>query len=130
MDGNLRQLLTQHLTCEITTTGRASGAPRRIEIWYFVIDDRVYLTGTPGRRDWYANLLATPQIIFHVTHGARLDLPARAVPITEPGERRRIMGEIMRRNHWFATQSYDLDAWVAGSPLVAVDFVAAGDGDS
>jgi hypothetical protein len=46
--------------------GRLSGQPRRIEIWYFMIAGRVYLTGTPGRRDWYANLLANPRLIFHI----------------------------------------------------------------
>jgi F420H(2)-dependent quinone reductase len=118
----LLKALMSGLTCDITTTGRTSGLPRRIEIWYFVIDGRVYLTGTPGRRDWYANLLVNPRFIFHLKHGAHADLPACAVPITEPSERRRIMGEVLRRNAWFAAQSYDLDACVAGSPLVTVEF--------
>jgi deazaflavin-dependent oxidoreductase (nitroreductase family) len=122
MDETIRAALAGGLTCDITTIGRTSGLPRRIEIWYFVIDGRVYLTGTPGRRDWYANLLAQPQLTFHVKQGARADLPARAVPIAEPAERRRIMETVLRYNSWFATQSFDLDAWVAGSPLVAVEF--------
>jgi hypothetical protein len=46
----------------------------------------------------------------------------RAIPITDPDERRRIIGEVMRSNSWFRSQSYDLDAWVASSPLVAVEF--------
>jgi hypothetical protein len=119
---DLLKALTSGLTCDITTTGRTSGSPRRIEIWYFVINDRVYLTGTPGRRDWYASLLVNPRFIFHVKHGAHADLPARAVPITEPSKPRRIMGEVLRRNAWFAAQPYDLAAWVAGSPLVTVEF--------
>jgi F420H(2)-dependent quinone reductase len=118
----LLKALMSGLTCDITTTGRTSGLPRRIEIWYFVIDARVYLTGTPGRQDWYANLLENPRLIFHVKHGAQADLPARAVPIAEPSERRRIMGEVLRRNAWFAAQPYDLAAWIVGSPLVKVEF--------
>ena len=122
MDDTIRRALASGLTCDITTIGRASGLPRRIEIWYFTVDGRVYITGTPGRRDWYANVLADPRFTFHVKHGARADLAARAVPIVEPAERRRIMGAVMRNNEWFATQSYDLDEWVAGSPLIAVEF--------
>jgi hypothetical protein len=63
-----------------------------------------------------------PRFIFHVKEGSRVDLIAHAVPIVDPAERRRIMGEVLRRNRWFAAQSYDLEAWVAGSPLVAVEF--------
>ncbi len=117
----LARALAGGLTCDITTTGRSSGRPRRIEIWYFVVDGTVYLSGTPGPRDWYANLLADPRLTFHVKEGATADLPALAVPITDPAERRRVMGAVMRANSWFAAEPYSLDDWVAGSPLVALE---------
>ena len=122
MDETIRQALARGLTCDITTTGRTSGKPRRIEIWYFMVDGRVYITGTPGARDWLANLLAEPHMVFHVKEGAQADLPGRATPITDPADRRRILGAVMRGNSWFRAQSYDLDAWVADSPLVQVEF--------
>jgi deazaflavin-dependent oxidoreductase (nitroreductase family) len=122
LDDTIRRALASGLTCDITTTGRVSGQLRRIEIWYFVVGERVYLTGTPGPRDWYANLLAQPRFVFHVKEGAHADLPARALLITDAEERRRIMGAVMRSNSWFRSQSYDLDAWVASSPLVEVQF--------
>ena len=122
MDDSIRRALAGGLTCDITTTGRVSGKPRRIEIWYFVVGERIYITGTPGPRDWYANLLAQPRLVFHMKDGAHADLPARAVPITDPDERRRIIGEVMRGNSWFRSQSFDLDTWVTSSPLVEVEF--------
>jgi len=122
MNDRIKRALASGLTCDITTIGRASGRPRRIEIWYFVVDDRVYITGTPGPRDWYANMLAEPRFVFHVKQDAHADLPARAIPITDQEERRRIMGAVMRSNAWFRSQRFDLDAWVASSPLVAVEF--------
>src|SRR5689334_12487745 len=122
MDETIKRALAHGLTCDITTTGRTSGNPRRIEIWYFVTDGRVYITGTPGPRDWYANLLAEPRMVLHVKEGAQPDLPARATPIADPAERRRILAAVMRSNSWFRAQSYDLEAWVAGSPLVAIEF--------
>jgi deazaflavin-dependent oxidoreductase (nitroreductase family) len=122
MDESIRRALAHGLTCDITTTGRTSGKPRRIEIWYFLLAGRVYITGTPGPRDWYANLLAQPRLVFHIKEGAQADLPARAILITDPGERRRILADVMRSNSWFRAQSYDLDAWVAESPLVAIEF--------
>jgi deazaflavin-dependent oxidoreductase (nitroreductase family) len=122
MNDDIKRALAGGLTCDITTTGRTSGKSRRIEIWYIMLDGRVYITGTPGPRDWYANLLAQPRLVFHVKEGARADLLARALPITDPIERRRVMGEVMRHNDWFRSQSFDLDAWVASSPLVEVEF--------
>jgi deazaflavin-dependent oxidoreductase (nitroreductase family) len=122
MDDSVKRALAHGLTCDITTSGRTSGRARRIEIWYFVVDDRVYITGTPGPRDWYANLLAQPRFVFHVKEGARADLPAHAIPIVDPDERRRIISAVMRSNSWFRAQNFDLDAWVASSPLVAVKF--------
>jgi deazaflavin-dependent oxidoreductase (nitroreductase family) len=122
MDDHIKHALARGLTCDITTTGRTSGKPRRIEIWYFMVDGRVYITGTPGPRDWLANLLAEPRMVFHIKEGAQADLPARATPITDAAERRRLLGAVMRGNSWFRAQSYDLDAWVAGSPLVEVEF--------
>ena len=122
MDDSIKRALANGLTCDITTTGRVSGKPRRIEIWYFMLDEQVYITGTPGPRDWYANLRAQPRFMFHMKEGAQADLPARAVPIADLAERRRIMGGVMRGNAWFRSQDYDLDEWVASSPLVAVEF--------
>jgi deazaflavin-dependent oxidoreductase (nitroreductase family) len=122
MDEATWRAIERGLTCDITTTGRRSGAARRIEIWYFTVDGRVFITGTPGPRDWYANLVAEPRFAFHVKEGARADLPATARPVTDPEERRRVMGAVMRGNSWFRSQRFDLEAWVAGSPLVEVIF--------
>ena len=122
MDETVKRAIETGLTCDITTIGRTSGQPRRIEIWYFVIDERVYITGTPGPRDWYANMLLESRFTFHVKQGAHADLPARAIPITDTAERRRVIAAVMRGNSWFRAQRYDIDEWVASSPLVAVEF--------
>ncbi len=66
MDERVRQALANDRTIDITTTGRSSGLPRRIETWFYRVDDQIYLTGSPGRRDWYANLLANPDFTFHL----------------------------------------------------------------
>ena len=114
----VRNALAKDRTIDITTTGRTSGLPRRIETWFYRVDDQIYLTGSPGRRDWYANLLATPDFIFHLKQSAEADLPARATPITDPADRcmifRRILSDL--------DGTEDLEAWLEGSPLVAVEF--------
>jgi hypothetical protein len=77
-------------TIDITTTGRNSGRPRRIEIVFYRIGDAIYLSGIPAprRRDWLANLSAEPHFTFHLKHGVVADLPAVATVITDEAERR------------------------------------------
>jgi deazaflavin-dependent oxidoreductase (nitroreductase family) len=120
MDERVRQALANDRTIDITTTGRSSGLPRRIETWFHQVDDQIYLTGSPGRRDWYANLLANPDFTFHLKQSVAADLPARATPITDPEERRAIFERILANIGGIQ----DLEAWLAGSPLMAVDFTA------
>jgi hypothetical protein len=52
-------------TVDITTVGRRSGKPRRIEIWFYRADGKVYLSSLPAKRGWYANLKANPRFTFH-----------------------------------------------------------------
>ena len=113
--------LARDRTIDITTTGRRSGQQRRIEIWSYYVDGRVYLSGSPGRRDWYANLLANSDFVFHLKRSVQADLPARARPITDPAERRAIVARIFEVLGPFG----DVEAWVARSPLVEVDLSAA-----
>jgi len=121
MDESTRQALTNDRTIDITTTGRQSGKPHRIEIVFSNLDGHIYITGTPGRRDWYANLVAHPAFTFHLKQSATADLPARATPITDAATRRRLFPPILERFN----RTNDLDAWVAGSPLVEVAFEEA-----
>jgi deazaflavin-dependent oxidoreductase (nitroreductase family) len=119
-------------TIDITTTGRRSGQPRRIEIVFYRFEDAIYLSGLPAprSRDWLVNLAAHPQFTFHLKHGTVADLPAVATVIAEPAERRRVLAEFVdqfnQRNGpdgpW---PRAELEEWMEGSPLVKVDFVEA-----
>jgi deazaflavin-dependent oxidoreductase (nitroreductase family) len=117
-------------TIDITTTGRRSGRPQRIEIVFYRFGDDLYLSGVPapGTRDWLANLAAEPHFTFHLKHGVVADLPAVATVITDPVERRRVLAEVVeefnRRNGpdgpWPRAV---LDEWVDRSPLAGVELV-------
>jgi F420H(2)-dependent quinone reductase len=91
VDGRIRRALSEGRTIDITTIGRTSGQPRGIEMWCHNLDGTVYFTGTPGKRDWYANMLAHPDFTFHLKQGVVADLPARATPVTDPACRREIL---------------------------------------
>jgi deazaflavin-dependent oxidoreductase (nitroreductase family) len=119
-------------TIDITTTGRRSGKPRRIEIWFYRFEDSIYLSGLPGprTRDWLANLAAEPHFTFHLKHGVVADLPAVATVITDRQERRRILAAFVKEfNDRHGPDSpepeADLEEWLERSPLARVTFVAA-----
>jgi len=116
MEERVVDALARDRTIDISTTGAKSGGPQRIEIWAWPADGVVYLTGSPGRRDWYANLKANPDFTLHVKRGLQLDLPARGRAIEDPAERREVLARLL------AGTGYDLEGWVAGSPLVEVEF--------
>ena len=114
-------------TVDITTTGRKSGRPRRIETWFYRADGGIYLSGLPGRRGWYANLKANPAFTFHLKNGVRADLPATARPVTDEAERRRIFTRFAEDlnqpgNPGRIAQPTRVEDWMAGSPLVEVSF--------
>lgn len=119
MDQQVLDALRNDRLIDITTIGRRSGAPSRKEMWFHNVDGVIYLTGRPGRRDWYANLLANPEFTFHLKQSATADLRARAHPITGEDEKRAVLAEILPR----INRADELDRWVADSPLVRVEFV-------
>lgn len=118
MNEEARAALATDRTIDITTTGRRSGRPRRVEIWYHNLDGRIFITGLPGKRDWHANLIANPDFTFHLKQSATADLPARARSISDPAERRAILTRIIGN----LGRADDLEAWIADSPLVEVTF--------
>lgn len=119
-DKQIQQALARGHVIDITTFGRRSGQARRIETVFHNIDGRIVLSGMPGRRSWYANLLANPRIVFHLKKTVQADLPAVARPVTEPNERRALMARVAA--NWGRT---DLETMLARSPLVEVTFTEA-----
>lgn len=113
-------------TIDITTTGRRSGRPRRVEVWFHRVDGHWYLTGMPAPRSWYANLLANPRFTVHLKHGVHAELPATAVPADEE-TRRRVIPQILGLQdqpglEMRVTQRQNLEQWLAHSPLVEIVF--------
>ena len=119
MDEPIQRALENDRTIDITTSGRNSGEPRRIEIWMYRYDGRVFLSGSPGTRDWYANLVRDPEFTFHLKGSVQADLPAVAHPITDEAERREVIRGIREE---LGRGTENVDEWVARSPLVEVEF--------
>lgn len=104
---------------DITTTGRKSGEPRRIEIVFHAFDGQVWISGMPGRkRGWIANLEADPRLTFHLKTGPVADLPAHARIVTDEPTRRAILARVTKA--W--DREAQLEDFVAGSPLIEITF--------
>lgn len=120
MDTDIEQALGRGGIVDITTTGRKSGQPRRIEIYLHNFDGDFYVTGRPGfTRDWIANLLSDPRMTLHLKRGVAADLAATAEVITDPEEKGRIILRA-RVESWGADPDVaraELDHWVATSPV-------------
>ena len=120
MDDVTKQALEQDRTIDITTTGRKTGQLRRTEIWFHNLDGALYITGTPGPRDWYANLLGDPEFTFHLKESTQADLLAWATPILDEVTRRDVIPRIYDK---LGRGDSDIEKRVARSPLVHVEFV-------
>jgi deazaflavin-dependent oxidoreductase (nitroreductase family) len=104
--------------CYLTTTGRVSGAPREIEIWFALEGTALYmLSGGRDRSDWVKNLLREPQVSVRI---AGEKLPGRARVVEDAGEdalaRRLLVGKYAPR------YAGNLDDWGQNALPVAVDF--------
>lgn len=65
MDECVQHALAHDSLIDITTRGRKTAQPHRIEIRFHNVEGRLYITGRPPRpRNWYANLLAHPEFTF------------------------------------------------------------------
>lgn len=116
---DIRQAVEKDLVIDITTTGRKTGQPRRVEIWRYLVDGEIYLSGSPGKRDWYANIVANPQFIYHLKRSMQADIPATGTPVTDPAARRQIMQQIIDEFDYHNRGR--IDEWVAEAPLVKLD---------
>jgi deazaflavin-dependent oxidoreductase (nitroreductase family) len=119
VEARIREAIANDRTIEITTTGRRSGQPRRIEIWRYLAAGRVFLSGSPGPRDWYANLAAAPDFTYHLKQSLEADLPARARLVTKVDERRELITEFIGG---LGRAEGEIERWIAESPLVEVEF--------
>lgn len=104
--------------CYLTTTGRRTGEPHRIEIWFALADGVAYLlSGGGDRSDWVRNLLIAPDVVLEIGEHTRT---TRARIVTDPGEdalARRVVADKYRSRY-----RGDLTDWGRTSLPVAIDW--------
>ena len=108
----------------LTTTGRRTGRPHRIEIWFAAQDGRLYLlSGGRERSDWVRNLQANPEVTIELGYETRVGV-ARVLQVKTAEDhlaRKLLVGK-------YATSANALDGWKRRSLPVAIEFPADEDG--
>jgi len=67
MDNKLFSQLQKEEYCYLTTTGRVTGKPHQIEIWFGLNDNMLYLLSSGmDKSDWVKNLLKTPSVAVRI----------------------------------------------------------------
>jgi deazaflavin-dependent oxidoreductase (nitroreductase family) len=121
MDNETLAALSRGGIADITTIGRKSGLPRRIEIYFHAFDGRFFLTGRPGaKRDWMANLLANPSFTLHLKRDVSADIPVEAVPVHDRLERRSIMLRALTESWGSSPDKAEtaIEHWLEQAPLI------------
>ena len=92
MDTRVKEAMERGGIADITTTGRKTGLPRRVEIYFHQFDGDYYLTGRPGfKRDWEANIKANPDFTLHLKRGIAVDVLVVGETEPDPEERAAII---------------------------------------
>ena len=122
MDAKVRDFLDSGGIADITTTGRATGEPRRIEIRIHNIDGQIYITGFPGKRSWYANMLSNPHFTIHIkgepgSRGLESNVECVASEVSEMDRR----GDIIPKMVAKANLPGDIDERIRNSVFVHVE---------
>jgi len=77
----LKDRLSRYREINITVTGRKSGRPISIPVWFALEDDKLYLLPVQGSdTQWYKNVLKNPRIRIDA-RGAEAEF--QAIPITD-----------------------------------------------
>jgi deazaflavin-dependent oxidoreductase (nitroreductase family) len=105
--------------CYVTTTGRVTGNPHTIEIWFALHGDSIYiLAGGRLTSDWVKNAKKQPNVTVRIAD-RMLDGVARIVEPDHPEDalaRRMLLDK-------YAGQDSDLDEWGRTALPVAIDLM-------
>ena len=113
-------------TIDLTTIGRRSGEPRRIEITFFNFGGRLFISGMPNpnrERAWLLNVRANPNVTFHLKQLVHADLAATAHEVTDPAEVREIQTKVAQA--W----RRDPEEMIRSSPLIEITIPGYGVAD-
>lgn len=108
--------------CYLTTTGRISGTPHRIEIWFALHGETLYLlSGGVERSDWVRNLMISPEVVLELGDRRRTT-QARVI---EPGTDEDALARRLLFDKYTTRGGADLQEWAATALPIAIDWPTA-----
>ena len=111
--------LAEEDVCYLTTTGRKSGRPHEIEIWFGIRDGTLYLlSGGGDGADWVKNIRERSAVRIRINSQATW---ARA-RILRPGTRQDLAArELLDAKYMAWRPGKKLSSWARGALPVAID---------
>jgi deazaflavin-dependent oxidoreductase (nitroreductase family) len=117
-----------HAFCYLTTTGRVSGRPHTIEIWFARRGPTLYLlSGGGDRSDWVRNLRRRPEVAIRIGRRHARALPGRA-RVLGPGSPEDELARDLLVEKYQPSYGGDLTGWRRSSLPVAIDLEGEADG--
>lgn len=103
--------------CYVTTTGRVTGTPHRIEIWFALHDETVYLLAGGGdRSDWVRNVMVSPDVVVELGDRRR----TTRAHVVDPGTEEDARARRLLFDKYSARDHTDLAEWAATALPVAI----------
>jgi len=103
--------------CYLTTTGRRTGGLHRIEIWFALHEEVVYLlSGAGDRSDWVRNLMASPQVTLEIGDRTR----ATRARLVEAGTDEDRLARRLLVEKYQPGSKEDLSGWGRSSLVIAI----------
>ena len=104
--------------CYLTTTGRVTGNPHEIEIWFAVHDTSLHLmAGGKYESDWVRNLLKNPSVSVRIANQTFAGTARIVTDETEEREARYALAE--KYQEW--EEGKTLSHWAKTALPVAID---------
>ncbi len=102
--------------CYLTTTGRVSGLPREIEIWFGAQGSTVYmLSGGREKSNWVQNIKKTPAVTMRIV---QTTFSGTGRVVTDKKEDRLARKLLLGK---YATAADDLAGWGRDALPIAID---------
>jgi len=115
--GRLNGDLEQHDFAYLTTSGRVTGEPHRVEIWFAILDGFLWVNSGGGRRsDWVKNLIRDPRLVVEVGDESWAATASLEENMTPHPARQRLAG---RYQGWRKGQP--LSEWARTSLLICIE---------
>jgi len=113
--------LKQENYCYLTTTGRVTGSPHEIEIWFGLNDTTLYLlSGGGNKSDWVKNLLKKPAVTVRI---AKQTFNATARIVEDEAEQM-LARNLLANKYNERRANGTLSKWARTALVVAFDIIS------